>query len=166
MNMINKNVLRALLLCGSALALNACNAAEPASSAQLAPYNMQLFSLTMNAKSPVDNKNHYVKEFDQAFDAMLAQSALAKTTKNKVPLKKRLMSGPQPDPAIVQDKASGRQYVYYEACQAHVCDETNLAVLYAPASKAMLGRLHMDGKDEFLGKPTAAEQALLSPPKP
>lgn len=164
--MIKSKVVRAVALCVSLLALNACNAAEPASSAQLAPYNTQLFSLVMNSASPVDNKNHYIKQFDQALDALLAQSALARASKNKVPLKKRLMSGPQPDPAIVQDQGTGRQYVYYQACQAHVCDETSLALLYAPASKAMLGRLHLDGRDEYLGNPTAAEKVLLTPSKP
>lgn len=155
-----------LALVVSVMALNACHAADAGPAAQLAPYNTQLFSLVMNAKSPVDNKNHYQKQFDQAFDALMAQSALVKASKNKVAIKKRLMSGPQPDPAIVQDKASGRQYLYYEACQAHVCDETSLALLYAPDAKAMLGRLHMDGKDEYLGNPNAAEKALLTPSTP
>lgn len=40
-----------------------------------------------------------------------------------VPLKCRLLSGPQPDPVRVRDKDSGRQYIYYEACQAHACDD-------------------------------------------
>ncbi|GJI96539.1 hypothetical protein RugamoR57_32570 [Duganella caerulea] len=159
----------ATVLCTSLLlsTLGACTAAESGSGqpaadqAAIAAYNTQLFSLLMNKKSPVDGKNHYQKDFDLAFDALLAKSTLAKSAKPAVPLKKRLISGPQPDPTIVQDQHSGRQYVYYEACQAHACDETNLALLYAPSSKTMLARLHLDGKDEYLGDPSPAEKTLL-----
>lgn len=156
----------------AALALDACNAAEPVaakpamtSAAQLAPYNTQLFGLLINKPSPVDGKNHYQKQFDQAFDALLAQSKLAKASKVAAPLKRRLLSGPQPDAAVVTDKAGARQYLYYEACQAHACDDTSLALLYSPASNTMRARLHMYGKDEYLGNPDAAEKALLAPPK-
>lgn len=69
-----------------------------------APYSTQLFSLLTNGSSPVDGKNHYQKEFDQQFDAMLAQSALAKAAKPGVPLKQRLMSGPQPEPLTLQER--------------------------------------------------------------
>jgi|SRR5471030_132809 len=168
----NKFVLAAVLCASlSVSALTACTAAESGSGdtaadqAAIASYNTQLFSLLMNKKSPVDGKNHYQKEFDLAFDTLLAKSALAKSTKLAVPLKKRLLSGPQPEPAVVQDKHSGRQYVYYEACQSHACDETNLALLYAPVSKTMLARLHLDGKDEYLGDPSPAEKTLLDHPK-
>jgi hypothetical protein len=156
----------------AALVLNACDAAEPVSAkagiateAQLVPYNTQLFGLLINKSSPVDGKNHYQKKFDQGFDALLAQSQLAKASNVAAPLKKRLLSGPQPDAAVVTDKASGRTYLYYEACQAHACDDTNLALLYAPATNSMRARLHIDGKDEYLGNPDAAEKALLAPPK-
>lgn len=168
-NMIKVRVAAAL---AAALVLNACDAAEPAPArlgiapaAQLAAYNTQLFALLINKPSPVDGKNHYQKQFDQGFDALLAQSQLAKTSKVAVPLKKRLMSGPQPDPTIVTDKATGRQYLYYEACQAHACDDTSLSLLYSPTSNSLRARLHLDGKDEYLGNPDAAEKALLAPPK-
>lgn len=154
------------------LALGACDAAEPvaakpdiASAAQLAPYEAQLFSLLINKRSPVDGKNHYQNQFDQSFDALLAQSQLAKASKAGTPLKKRLMSGPQPDAAVVTDKTGARQYLYYEACQAHACDDTHLALLYAPTSKNMRARLHIDGQDEYLGNPDATEKALLAPLK-
>jgi hypothetical protein len=155
-----------------ALVLNACDAAEPvaakpgvATAAQLAPYNTQLFNLLINKPSPVDGKNHYQKQFEQDFDALLAQSRLASASKVAAPLKKRLMSGPQPDATIVTDKTGARHYLYYEACQAHACDDTSLALLYAPATNSMRARLHLDGKDEYLGNPDAAEKALLAPQK-
>ena len=131
------SVLSAVL---SLTALPPCSAAEAgagdgnAQQALVVPYKTHLFSLLMNEKSPVDGKNHYRKEFDLAFDSMLAQSALAKTVQPKISMKQRLMSGPQPEAAIVQDKRSGRAYIYYLACQAHDCDRTNLAVLYAPCA--------------------------------
>lgn len=133
--------------------------------AEIAPYNTQLFSLLMNKKSPVDGKNHYRQEFQRAFDAMLSQSTLPEAAKSPVPLKKRLLSGPQPDAAVLQDSLSGIQYVYYEACQAHDCDQTNLAVLYSPQSQAMFGRLHLGGKDEYLGNPSPTEKRLLDQSK-
>lgn len=137
-------------------------AAEPAGTpTDIAPYNTYLFSLLTNKKSLADSKNHYQQGFDQSFDAMLAASALAKAAAPGVSLKKRLLSGPQPEPVLVQDKGTGRQYVYYEACQAHACAETSLALLYAPATKTMLGRLRLDGKVDYLGNPTATEKALL-----
>lgn len=156
----------------AAMVLNTGDAAETmaaapqiATAAQLAPYKTQLFGLLINKPSPADGKNHYQKQFDQGFDALLGQSRLAKASSVAVPLKKRLMSGPQPDAAVVTDKSGARQYLYYEACQAHACDDTNLALLYAPASKSMRVRLHIDGKDEYLGNPDATEKALLAPPE-
>lgn len=138
------------------------NAAAPAGTpADVAPYNTYLFSLLTNKKSLADGKNHYQQGFDQSFDAMLAASPLAKAAAPGVSLKKRLLSGPQPEPVLVQDKGTGRQYVYYEACQAHACDETSLALLYAPSSKRMVGRLRLDGKVAYPGDPTAAEKTLL-----
>lgn len=155
-----------------ALGGNACDAAEPvaaksqiATAVQLLPYKTQLFALLINKPGPVDGKNHYQAQFDQGFDALLRQSRLAKASNVAVPLKKRLMSGPQPDAAVVTDKWGARQYLYYEACQAHACDDTNLALLYAPASKIMRARLHIDGRDEYLGNPDATERALLASPK-
>lgn len=135
-----------------------------ASAETASPYNTQLFNLVLNQKSPADGKNHYQKQFDTAFDGLLAQSKLAKAASNGVPLKKRLLSGPQPEGVPLQEKGSGQHYLYYESCQAHACSDTSLAVLYAPASNAMLGRLHLDGKDEYLGNPTAAEKFLLDHP--
>ena len=147
--------------------ISICSAADsaavnaPGVSSAVAPYQTQLFNLVMNKKSLVDGKNHYQKSFDQRFDAMLASSALAKQQPATVSLKKRLLSGPQPDAVLVRDKTSGREYVVYQACQAHACDETSLAVLYAPVSQAMSGRLTMHGKVEYLGNPGNAEKSLL-----
>ena len=144
-----------------------CSAADsaavnaPGVSSAVAPYQTQLFNLVMNKRSLVDGKNHYQKSFDQRFDAMLASSTLAKQQPSTVSLKKRLLSGPQPDAVLVRDKRSGHEYVVYQACQAHACDATSLAVLYAPDSQAMSGRLNMHGKVEYLGNPGNAEKNLL-----
>jgi hypothetical protein len=169
--MTNKNLtiaaLRAILLSMS-IGLGGCSdAAEAVSPATLAvpedisPYNTYLFNLLTNKKSLVDGKNHYRRTFDQSFDAMLATSNLAKSSPSAVPLKKRLLSGPQPEPVLVRQKNNRLQYVIYEACQAHACDITKLTVLYSPDLKKMLGRLHLDGKIEYLGNPTPAEKAML-----
>jgi hypothetical protein len=163
--------LRTLVLCffiviaGCSDAAEPANVPPPASTADTTRYNTYLFNLLMNKKSLEDGKNHYQKAFDDSFSAMLGSSLLAKATPSRVSLRKRLLSGPQPEAALVQDKGNGRQYIYYEACQAHACDETNLSVLYAPSSRAMLGRLYLNGQVEYLGNPTPAEKKLLDQSK-
>jgi hypothetical protein len=142
----------------------ACAAAQSNDATSAAMYDTQLFNLVLDQNSPVDGKNHYQPKFDTAFNAMLAQSALAKRGNPGVSLRKRLLSGPQPDAIILRNKGGGQSYVYYEACQAHTCDATRLAVLYAPASNTMLGKLHLDGKDEYLGNPDASERKMLDGP--
>ena len=145
----------------TACMLPPCQARSATQTPSLAPYQAQLFNLLMNRRSPVDGKNHYDRKFDQVFDALLAQSSMAKAS--AVPLKRRLLSGPQPEPDIVDDKVANTVYLYDEACQAHACADTSLALVYAPASGRMAGRLLVDGKQAYLGKPTAAEIDLLKP---
>lgn len=142
----------------AALAQDGRNA--PATAA-VAPYHTQLFNLLINKKSLVDGKNHYRKDFDKAFDALLAQSRLAKADDVPVPLKKRLLSGPAGEPETVSEPGSGRQFLFYKACQAHACDETNLGLLYEVATGNMVGVLRLDGKTEYLGNPAQPEKALL-----
>lgn len=142
----------------------ACAAAQSSDARSALVYDTQLFNLLLDQKSPVDGKNHYQAKFDKAFNAMLAQSASAMRGNPGVSLRKRLLSGPQPDPIVLRNKTSGQHYVYYEACQANMCDATRLAVLYAPASNTMLGKLHLDGKDEYLGNPDASEKKMLDGP--
>ena len=144
----------ALIACATLVALSA--GAAPAANA---PFNTQLFNLVENKKNIIDGRNYYRKEFAQAFDALLAQSKLAKADDVKVPLKKRLLSGPAGEPVAVTE--AGRQYLYYRACQAHMCDETNLGLLYEPAAQKMTASLRLHGKQEHLGAPAAAERALL-----
>lgn len=126
-----------------------------------ARYKTYLFNLLIDQKSLIDGKNHYDPDFARRFDALLVNSVLAKTAAPGVALKKRLLSGPAPEPVVLQDASSLRRYVGYAACQAHACSDTHLRLLYAPASKAMVGRLALAGKVEFLGKPSPAERALL-----
>jgi hypothetical protein len=129
-----------------------------------ASYNTQLFNLVENRKSLVDGRNHYRKDFSQSFDRLLAQSQLAKADDVKVPLKKRLLSGPAGEPETVTD--GGREYLYYRACQAHMCDETNLGLLYEPAAGRMTAVLRLKGKQEYLGAPAPAERVLLEKLQP
>lgn len=124
-----------------------------------APFDTQLFNLLENRKNIVDGKNYYRKELARAFDALLATSKLSKADDNKVSLKKRLLSGPAAEPVAVTE--AGKQYLYYRACQAHMCDETNLGLLYEPAAQKMTASLRLHGKQEYLGAPAAAERALL-----
>ncbi|WP_166793520.1 hypothetical protein [Pseudoduganella plicata] len=136
--------------------LGADAAAAPAANA---PFNTQLFNLLENKKNIVDGKHYYRKDFAQAFDALLASSKLSRVDENKVSLKKRLLSGPAGEPDAVTE--AGKQYLYYRACQAHMCDETNLGLVYEPASGKMAASLRLNGQQEYLGTPTPAERALL-----
>ena len=124
-------------------------------------YRTQLFNLLDKSPSVVDGKRHYQADFAKQFDALLASSSLARADKTGVPLKKRLLSGPAPEPALLAEPATGRQWLVYDACQAHRCDEISLRLLYDPASRRMVGKLNLDKQSEFLGTPSAAEERLL-----
>lgn len=102
-----------------------------------------------------------IENRQQCFTLSVVVFCIAIASSTFVPLKKRLLSGPAPEPVVLQDASSLRRYVGYAACQAHACSDTHLRLLYAPASKAMVGRLALAGKVEFLGKPSLAERALL-----
>lgn len=76
--------------------------------AALKPYRTQLFNLVVDDADVLDGKNYYQAGFAKQFDALLASSSLAKADKTRVPLKKRLLSGPAPQPALLADPATGR----------------------------------------------------------
>ena len=135
--------------------------AAPLSAAAVAPYETQLFNLLMNQRSILDKKNYYQPAFAAQFDALLASSALAKADKTKVSLKKRLLSGPASAGSVVTDLPSGRQFLYYDACQAHRCDDTSLGLLFDPVSRRMIGKLNLDKQSEYLGAPSDSEKHLL-----
>ena len=168
--MIKKHRLASLLIAGAvgAACLNAIadaprtgQLAASVSAAALQPYRTQLFNLLSKDANIVDGKTYYQAGFAKQFDALLASSSLAKADKIRVPLKKRLLSGPAPEPALQTDPATGAQWLVYSACQAHRCDEISLRLLYDPAARRMVGRLNLDKQTEFLGAPSAGEQRLL-----
>ena len=132
-----------------------------ASAAVPQPYRTQLFNLLDKEAGIIDGKNWYQAGFARQFDALLASSSLAKADKVRVPLKKRLLSGPAPLPSLQTDPATGVQWIVYDACQAHRCDEISLRLLYDPAARRMVGQLKLDKQTEFLGAPSASEQRLL-----
>lgn len=132
-----------------------------ASTAATGPYQTQLFNLLSKDASVVDGKRYYQSGFAKQFDALLASSSLAKADKTQVPLKKRLLSGPAPEPVLRADPITGTQWLVYDACQAHRCDEVSLRLLYDPASHKMVGKLNLNKHSEFLGAPSVGEQRLL-----
>jgi len=156
--MLEKHRLAALLIAG-ALGVAALDAV--AGTTPLEPYRTQLFNLLDKGANVIDGKRHYQAGFAKQFDALLASSSLARADKTRVPLTKRLLSGPAPEPALRTDPATGTQWLVYSACQAHRCDEVSLRLLYDPASRRMVGRLKLDQQFEFLGAPSAGEQRLL-----
>jgi len=156
--MLDKHRLAALLVAG-ALGIACLDAGAGATPAEA--YRTQLFNLLDKDASVIDGKRHYQAGFAKQFDALLASSSLARADKTRVPLKKRLLSGPAPEPALRTDPATGRQWLVYSACQAHRCDEISLRLLYDPASRRMVGQLKLDQQSEFLGAPSAGEQRLL-----
>lgn len=127
----------------------------------LVEYNTELFNLLSNKKNIIDKKNYYIKEFASMFDSTLRQSQNAKTKQDTATLKKRLLSGPASKPRLYRDNNTSKQYIYYDACQAHACDETKLGLLYEIDSKQMLARLTVHGQVEYLGKIPAPERRLL-----
>ncbi len=155
-----KGLATLLLACAMGLACGSAAADAPRTPQ---PYRTQLFNLLAKEKNVLDGKSHYQAGFARQFDALLASSKLAKADKSSVPLKKRLLSGPAPEPSVLKDPATGTQWLAYDACQAHRCDEIALRLLFDPASGRMVGKLTLDGQSELLGAPSAAEQGLLAP---
>ena len=135
--------------------------AAPSSAAAMAPYETQLFNLLTNEKSILDKKNYYQPAFAAQFDALLASSALVKADKTGVPLKKRLLSGPASEASVVTNLPGGRQFLYYDACQAHRCADTSLGLLFDPVSRRMVGKLNLDKQSDYLGMPSESEKRLL-----
>lgn len=121
----------------------------------------ELFNLVTNRTSLSDNKNHFNGKFSSLFDALLSRSKFAKTDGSGITLKRRLLSGPEPKPKFLVDLTTNKQYVYYEACQAHACNESHLVLLYEPAANVMHARLLLDKKEEFLGEATLSEIKIL-----
>ena len=130
--------------------------------ADAAAYDTELFNLLSNKKNIIDNKNYYRKDFATLFDTLLRQAHTAQTKQAATLLKKRLLSGPASKPRAIKDGATKKIYIYYDACQAHACDETKLGLLYGAGSKQMLAKLTVRGKAEFLGEVTLTEKDLLN----
>ncbi|PZP67751.1 MAG: hypothetical protein DI592_23360 [Stenotrophomonas maltophilia] len=60
----------------------------------------------------------------------------------------------------------GRTWWLYSACQAHACGSTQLAALYDPADRHMVGRLILNCEVRWLGNPSDAQRAVLDARKP
>ena len=130
--------------------------------ADVAAYDTELFNLLSNEKNIIDNKNYYLKDFATLFDTLLRQAQAAQTKHAAALLKKRLLSGPASKSRAIKDSATKKMYIYYDACQAHACDETKLGLLYEAGAKQMLAKLTVRGKAEFLGELTPPEKGLLN----
>jgi hypothetical protein len=134
--------------------------------APAAQYETQLFNLLSDKPGIIDRKNHHDAGFEARFDALLASSRLAKVDKNKVALKKRLLSGPAAEGAPLDVPGSPEQWLYYTACQAHKCDEVSLELLFDTASQRMVGKLQLEKQFEHLGAPSEAEKRVLDQKMP
>lgn len=130
-------------------------------SAKCASYNTELFNLVVNRKNIIDGKNYYQKSFASVFDSLLSESAFSKSKPEFVQLKKRLLSGPAGKPKAFDENATGKTYLYFEACQAHDCGQTRLGLLYETQSKILIGRLLVKGQEEILGRPSDFEKNML-----
>lgn len=125
----------------------------------LSPFNTELFNLLRNQKNSIDRKNHFNKDFSSSFDRLLLDAKGITNEKKRASLRNRLLSGPASKPDSIS--ANGKQYLYYEACQAHACDTTRLGLLYDVQSKSMCAELKVDGATEYLGNPSPAEVVLF-----
>lgn len=102
---------------------------------ELERYKTQIFNLF--DKSSVDSRTrvrHYDEEFVKQF-----KTALKPYLKLDRRLERKLFSGPAPDGTYIA--IDGTHYIFYTICQAHACNTTNLALLYQPDEKKIIGRL-------------------------
>lgn len=134
--------------------------------ANYATCNSELFNLLSNRKNIIDGKNYYKKSFVVKFDELLLKSQSAKSKDEMSQLKRRLLSGPAAKPRAFKDEATQKMYIYYDACQAHACDKTNLGLLYEAESEQMIAKLTIGGQNEFLGVVSDPEKNLLNFLKP
>lgn len=128
-------------------------------------YDTQLFNLMVEGEHVVDGKVQFDPALAKGVETLLAQSNYVRSSRKKGAaemLKKRLLSGPAPQPRAVALRAGGKEYVAYWACQAHACDETNLILLYQPDAKTAFAQLNVEQRGEYLGNPGAEEMALMS----
>lgn len=125
----------------------------------LTQYNTKLSNLVSDKKNVIDHRNYFSPEFARDLDRLLVRATRSK--QDCALLKRRLISGPESDPTILLDRVEQRIYFYYEACQAHACDETNLRLLYEPRSKTMVGSLTYGGKHQFLGPVSHREKQIF-----
>jgi hypothetical protein len=122
-------------------------------------FDTELFNLLGNRANIGTGKNSFNPAFFASFNSLLREAKFAQGGKQLAFLRKRLLSGPEPGPRFLS--ASGKTYFYYEACQAHACDVSNISLLYETRSKSMRAILLLDGVEEFLGNPTAPEVEML-----
>lgn len=96
----------------------------------------------------------------RAFDTLLAEVSV-----DAAPgLKERLLTGPSAagKPLSIE----GQTWWLYSACQAHACGSTQLAALYDPSGRRMVGRLTLNCEVRWLGHPTDAQRAVIDARKP
>lgn len=124
------------------------------------PYNKRLYEI-LGHHHTVQGGSSEHNDFARRVDTLLRTSSHVPPGVSAKTLKKRLLSGPQPLPRLVRDRNSGNDYLYYRACQAHACNETNLGLLYHPESRRMLGQLTVDTQTETLGDASESEKSLL-----
>ncbi|KRG49611.1 hypothetical protein ARC23_14075 [Stenotrophomonas beteli] len=124
------------------------------------PLATYLFALVGKGLSAPDGCGRSNAVVTQAFDTLLAEVP----AKQAPSLKARLLTGPSAagKPLSIE----GRTWWLYSACQAHACGSTQLAALYDPADRHMVGRLILNCEVRWLGNPSDAQRAVLDARKP
>lgn len=124
-------------------------------------YDTEPFNLLVNKRSLIDGKNHFSQKISHAFDELLLKTSAIKSKKDFEELRQRLLSGPAPKPRFYKNSVTQSEYIFYEICQAHACNTTNLIMLYAPRSQSMAIRLSINEKVEFLEDKSASTRLCL-----
>jgi len=141
-----------------------CAAAAPLADASLdlpqptcaeQPLATYLFALVGKGKPAPDGCGRSNADVTRAFDTLLAEVPADAAPR----LKERLLTGPSAAGKPLSIEA--QTWWLYSACQAHACGTTQLAALYDPAHRHMVGRLTLNCEVRWLGNPSDAQRAAL-----
>ncbi|WP_159094790.1 hypothetical protein [Stenotrophomonas sp. ESTM1D_MKCIP4_1] len=119
------------------------------------PLATYLFALVGKGKPAPDDCGRANPDVTRAFATLLAEVPAGEAPR----LKERLLTGPSA--AGKPLSINGQTWWLYSACQAHACGTTQLAALYDPAGRHMVGRLTLNCAIRWLGNPSDAQRAVL-----
>ena len=93
---------------------------------------------------------------------ILASAVQQLFSRSKVATPAWVRQGAGPSAPCQVAPQGGINWVVLNTCKMHDCGDNNLFVLFNPPTRETYGVAKLDGKIQWLGKPNAAQKAILS----